>query len=446
MSDDHLWRQLLLQLILILVNAFFAASEISMVSLNINKLKKEAEEGDKRAARMLKLAEQPTSFLSAIQIGITLAGFLGSAFAADNFSERLVTWLLSLGVPETYAGTLDALSVVVVTLILSFFTLVLGELVPKRIGMHAPMKVAQITTPVVRVVAIILKPVIWLLSITTKGCLLLFGIKDKGNEEKVTEDDIRLMADVGEETGTIDSMEREMIDNIFEFGNSVAKDVMTHSSEIASISIDDSEQEIIAAIAECGFSRIPVWEERESNIIGILIVKEYFINLRAENPLALRDIIRAPYFIPENVSCDALFAEMQKGQKHMAIVIDEYGEPAGIVTMEDLIEEIVGNIYDESDDAVTEENLIMELGDRAWRISGHAELDAVFERLELDVPEDVEANTFGGLVIGQLTEIPEDGAVFEVECYGLHINVDSFAERRVESAIVTVIDSEPEQE
>ncbi len=446
MSDDHLWRQLLLQLILILVNAFFAASEISMVSLNINKLKKEAEEGDKRAARMLKLAEQPTSFLSAIQIGITLAGFLGSAFAADNFSERLVTWLLELGIPQSYAGTLDALSVVVVTLILSFFTLVLGELVPKRIGMHSPYKVACFTTPVVRIVAILLKPVIWLLSVTTKGCLLLCGIKDKGNEEKVTEDDIRLMADVGEETGTIDAMEREMIDNIFEFGNSTAKDVMTHSSEISSISIDASEQDIVDAIAECGFSRIPVWEERESNIIGVLIVKEYFINLRAEKPLALREIIRAPYFIPETVSCDALFTEMQNSQKHIAIVIDEYGEPAGIVTMEDLIEEIVGNIYDESDDAVTEENLIMELGEGEWRISGHAELDAVFEKLELDVPEDVEANTFGGLVIGQLTEIPEEGAVFEVECHGLHIKVDSFAERRVESAVVTIINPESEQE
>ena len=189
-----------------------------------------------------------------------------------------------------------------------------------------------------------------------------------------------------------------------------------------------------------------MWEERESNIIGVLIVKEYFINLRAEKPLALRDIIRAPYFIPETVSCDALFAEMQSSQKHIAIVIDEYGEPAGIVTMEDLIEEIVGNIYDESDDAVTEESLIMELGEGEWRISGHAELDAVFEKLELDVPEDVEANTFGGLVIGQLTEIPEDGAVFEVECYGLHIKVDSFAERRVESAVVTVMNDEPERE
>ncbi|MBQ9080172.1 MAG: HlyC/CorC family transporter [Clostridia bacterium] len=431
---------MLLQLFLILVNAFFAACEISMVSLNVNKLKKEAEEGDKRAARMLKLVEQPTSFLSAIQIGITLAGFLGSAFAADNFSERLVRWLVDdlnfTAIPEQ---TLDTLAVVAITLILSFFTLVLGELVPKRIGMHFPIQVAKFTTPVVRVVAIVLKPVIWLLSVSTAGVLLLFGVKDKKEEEQVTEDDIRLMADVGEKTGAIDAKEREMIDNIFELGKSAAKDVMTRAGEVVSINVDANENDIIAAMADCGFSRIPVWEEHESNIIGILIVKEYLINLRAEQPRPLRDILRAPYFVPETVSCDALFSEMQSSQKHMAIVIDEYGDTAGIVTMEDLIEEILGNIYDESDDAVAEESVIVALDDGTWRIAGHAELDDVCDKLELELPEDIEANTFGGLVIGQLNEIPEDGTSFEVECYGLHIMVDVFAERRVESAIVRKI-------
>lgn len=445
--DDPIGRQLLLQLLLILVNAFFAASEISVVSLNVNKLKKEAEEGDVKAAKMLKLVETPTSFLSAIQIGITLAGFLGSAFAADNFSERLVRWIVDdLQFTAISEGALDTLAVVAITLILSFFTLVLGELVPKRIGMRFPFQVAKFTTPVVRVVAVILKPVIWLLSVSTAGVLLLFGIKDKGNEEKVTEDDIRMMADVGEETGAIDPMEREMIDNIFEFDNSVAKHVMTHTVDVVSISVDAEEQEIIDCIAECGFSRIPVWEDSPENVIGILIAKEYFINLRSEQPRPLREILRTPRFVPETVACNALFSEMQTNQNHMAIVVDEYGGIAGIVTMEDLIEEIVGNIYDESDEAVNEEDEISEIEQGVWRIAGQTELDRVCETLDIELPEEVDAVTFGGLVFMHLTEIPDDGSSFEIECYGLHILVDKFVDRRVESAVVTKLPCEETQE
>lgn len=445
--DDPIGRQLLLQLLLILVNAFFAASEISVVSLNVNKLKKEAEEGDVKAAKMLKLVETPTSFLSAIQIGITLAGFLGSAFAADNFSERLVRWIVDdLQFTAISEEALDTLAVVAITLILSFFTLVLGELVPKRIGMRFPFQVAKFTTPVVRVVAVILKPVIWLLSVSTAGVLLLFGIKDKGNEEKVTEDDIRLMADVGEETGAIDPMEREMIDNIFEFDNSVAKHVMTHTVDVVSISVDAEEQEIIDCIAECGFSRIPVWEDTPENVIGILIAKEYFINLRSEQPRPLREILRTPRFVPETVACNALFSEMQTNQNHMAIVVDEYGGIAGIVTMEDLIEEIVGNIYDESDEAVLEEDEISEIEQGVWRIAGQTELDLVCETLDIELPEEIDAVTFGGLVFRHLTEIPDDGSSFEVECYGLHILVDKFVDRRVESAVVTKLPCEETQE
>ncbi|MDD7676139.1 MAG: hemolysin family protein [Eubacteriales bacterium] len=436
--DDPLGRQLLLQFLLILVNAFFAASEIAVVSLNANKLKKDAEEGNKKAARMLKMVEQPTSFLSAIQICITLAGFLGSAFAAENFSDSLVRWLVDdvkfTLLPES---ALNTLSVVLITIILSFFTLVLGELVPKRIAMHSPMKVAAFTTPVVRAVAIVMKPVIWLLSVSTAGVMRLFGIKDKAEEEKVTEDEIRMMVDIGEESGTIDSKEREMIDNIFEFDNSTAKDVMTRMPDVISVSINDTDEAITTAIADCGFSRIPVWEDDPGNIIGILIVKEYLLNLRSEHPKPLREILRPTCMVPETIPCDKLFTEMQKDQRHMVPVINEYGELVGIVTLEDLIEEILGNIYDETDDVSEDNDAIVELAENTWRIPGNAELDDVRRELDVDIPDDVEANTLGGLVISCLTEIPEDGATFEVDCCGLHIKVDRFAERRVESAIVT---------
>lgn len=445
--DDPIGRQLLLQFLLILVNAFFAASEIAVVSLNANKLRKDAEDGNKKAARLLKLVEQPTSFLSAIQIGITLAGFLGSAFAAENFSGKLVRWLVEdLKFTALSEKVLDTLSVIVITIILSFFTLVLGELVPKRIAMHAPMKVAGFTTPVVRVVAIIMKPIIWLLSVSTAGMLRLFGIKDKGEEEKVTEDEIRMMVDIGEESGTIDSKEREMIDNIFEFDNSTAKDVMTRTPDVVSISINDSEEQITSVLRECGFSRLPVWEDDPGNIVGILIAREYLLNVRSEHPLPLREMLRPTFMVPENIPCDKLFAEMQKDQRHMVPVINEYGEMAGIVTLEDLIEEILGNIYDESDEADDGDDSIKQLSEGCWRVPGNTSLDDVRRELDIDIPDDIEANTLGGLVISCLTEIPDDGTTFEVDCCGLHIKVDRFAERRVESAIVTRIEPEKNEE
>ncbi len=446
--DEGPLGQLLLQLFLILLNAFFAASEIAVVSLNANKLRKEAEEGDRRAAKMLRLVEQPTKFLSAIQIGITLAGFLGSAFASQNFSSVLVRWLVDdlhfTALPE---ATLNSLSVIVITLILSFFTLVLGELVPKRIAMHAPAKVARFTTPTVRIVAVAMTPVIWFLSVTTAGILRLFGIKDKSEEEKVTEDEIRLMVDIGEETGTIDAKEKEMIDNIFEFDNSTARDVMTRASDIVSVDITSTDQEITETIAESGFSRIPVYENEPSNIIGILIVKEYLVNLYSESRRELRELLRQPHFVPESVPCDALLAEMQKNQKHLSVVVDEYGDIAGIVTLEDLIEEILGSIYDESDEITEQEaHPIEQIDENTWKIAGIAELEEVVELLGLEIPEDVEVNTFGGLVMSCLTEIPEEGASFEVECYGLHIVVEQFSERRVENAIVTKVAAEEAEE
>ncbi len=437
---DDLGPQLLLQFLLIGMNAFFAASEMAMVSLNVNKLKKDAEDGDVKAAKMLKLAEEPTSFLSAIQIAITLAGFLGSAFAAENFSDKLVNWIFyGLNFTKVPLETLDAFAVIVITLVLSFFTLVLGELLPKRIAMHSPLKVARFTTPVVRGVAIVMKPVIWLLSISTAGLLRLFGIKDQKEEEKVTEDEIRLMVDIGEETGTIDAKEREMIDNIFELDNSTAKDVMTRSADVISIALDATEDEILDAIRNNGFSRMPVYENEPGNVVGFLIAKEYLLNMKSDEPMPVSEIMRPAYFVPETVACNDLLSKMQKEHKHMAMVVDEYGDVIGLITIEDLIEEILGNIYDEFDDAEAAEAVeaIVELGEGNWRIAGEAEIDVVAEKLEIEIPEEITVNTFGGLVMSCLDEIPEDGSTFEVETSGLHVKVDNFNERRVESAVVT---------
>lgn len=434
--DDPIGRQLLLQVILIAVNAFFAAAEIAVVSLNANKLRKMAEEGDKHAARMLELVGNPTGFLSAIQIGITLAGFLGSAFAADNFADRLVRWIVDdlhyTAIPES---VLNTLSVILITIILSFFTLVFGELVPKRIAMQKPMVIAKFTTPVVRGVSVLMKPVIWLLSASTNGVLRLIGFKNTTEEEAVTEEGIRMMVDIGEETGTIDSREREMIDNIFEFDNLTARDVMTRSADVETIGLDDSQEEIIALIRETGLSRFPVYENEPEDIIGILNAKEYFANRLESDPKPLKDILRPAYFVPESVPCNTLFFNMQKTKNHIAMVVDEYGDNVGIVTMEDLLEEIVGNIYDELDPQ--QETEIVQLDDNLWKVSGSCEIEMIEEQLDIELPDDVEFDTLGGLVFSQLTVIPEDGSLIELDAYGLHIKVESLEDHRVEWAQVS---------
>ena len=254
---DSIPQQLLLQLLLILLNAFFAMTEIAVISLSPTRLRKLAEDGDKMAPRLLRLVEEPSGFLSTIQIGITLAGFLGSAFAADNFSEPLVNWVYhDLGFQALSMATLDTLAVIVITIILSYFTLVLGELTPKRIAMQRPLQVAKFSCRVVSALAVVMRPVIWLLSASTNGLLRLLHMKVEAEEETVTEEEIRMMVDLGEARGAIDSEEREWIDNVFEFGDAMARDVMTHVSDITAIPLHATDEEIEATIRETGLSHL----------------------------------------------------------------------------------------------------------------------------------------------------------------------------------------------
>ena len=437
---DGLGGQLLLQVALIGVNAFFASAEMSVVSLNTTLLKKKAEDGDKKAAKLLKLAEEPTAFLSAIQIAITLAGFLGSAFAAENFSDRLVGWLCGISsFAASHAETVDALSVIVITLILSYFTLVLGELVPKRVAMHSPEKVARITSPVVSGFKVITKPIIWFLTKSTNAILRLFGIKPNSQEESVTEDEIRLLVDAGEESGAIDAMASEMIDNIFEFDNSAARDVMTHAIDVVCIGADMDDAQIVSILRSSAYSRYPVCGENINDIVGVLYAKDFFLDRLgdgANRPLA--ELLRPAYFVPETVKCDTLFCEMQKSQRHLAITVDEYGAVSGIVTLEDLVEEIMGNIYDEYDNEEKEEEeaKIESLGDGKWRADGSLEIDALGGELGISLPDEAEFDTLAGMILSELSEIPEDGSTFEVSCYGLNIKVEKVEERRIESVII----------
>ena len=444
--DDPLLPILIL-VILIFINAFFAAAEISVISLSEAKLKKQAEEGDKKAKKLLKLAQSPDRFLSAIQIAITLAGFLSSAFAADSFADPLVAWLREdIGFTALPDNTLNTIMVIVITVILSYFSLVLGELVPKRLAMKKTEKVARATVGPVSAVAAAFRPIIWFLSKSTNGVLRLMGIDPAAEEEEVSEDEILMMVDLGEEQGAIEATEKELIENIFEFNNTTAEDVMVHRTHMVMVWIDDTHEEIIKTIRESGMSRFPVYEEDADHIIGILSTREYLLNAQLSQPKTLRELLRPAYFVPESVRTDVLFRDMQSKKVHLSIVVDEYGGTSGLVTLEDLLEEIVGNIYDEFDPQ--EEKDIEQLEENLWKISGSCPLDLVAEALDIEFDEDEEeeADTLGGLVYTQLSVIPKDGTQLEVDACGLHIKVTQISERRVEWTLVSKLEPADNEE
>ena len=441
--------QLLLQLVLILLNAFFAASEIAVISLNATKLRAQAEEGDATAEKMLRLVEEPTGFLSTIQIGITLAGFLASAFAADNFSAPLTSFLVErCGITVLSPAVINTVAVVIITLVLSCFMLIFGELVPKRVAMRHSEALARRITGIILFLAKILKPLVWLMTSCTNGVLRLFGMDPNAEEENVSEEDIRLMVDAGEEQGAIETMERDFIENIFEFNNIDASDIMIPRTAVTFIWSDATKEEIIETVKSSGFSRFPVCGEDTDDILGILRAREFLLALNDAdgNAFRLRDLVFPAAFFPESIKADALFREMQKRNTQMSIIVDEYGGMSGIVTMEDLLEELVGNIYDESDKVTQQITL---LSDNCWRVAGDVSLEDLDEVIgtELD-DEEQDYNTLGGYIFDHIARIPADGSQEEFTADGLKIRIETIADRHIDWAIVTKLPPEraPEAE
>ncbi|HIS02177.1 MAG TPA: HlyC/CorC family transporter [Candidatus Excrementavichristensenella intestinipullorum] len=431
-------QQLLLQVVLIALNAFFAATEIAVISLNATKLRKLSEEGDKSAGILLKMVEEPSGFLSTIQIGITLAGFLGSAFAADNFADPLVDWIYNgLGFQVISQGVLNTLAVILITIILSYFTLILGELVPKRVAMQRPLEVARLSCRVVSATAKVMRPMVAFLSLSTNAVLKLLRLKTEAEEETVTEDEIRMMVDLGEEKGTIDADEKQWIQNVFEFDDISVREAMTHEPDVEAIALDASKEEVLGLIQETGLSRYPVYDKEPADIVGILNARDYLLNLTREQPKPMKELLRPAYFVPETIHADQLFKDMQTKKIHIAVVIDEYGEVAGVITIEDLLEEIVGNIYDEFDPAQPVE--IERLEDNLWRVSGGVDIETLGEALDMEIPESEDYDTLGGMVYSCLHTIPKDGTVLDVDVNGLHIQVERIEDRRIEAALVSKI-------
>ena len=442
--DEPIGSQLLLQVILIMVNAFFAATETSVVSLNENKIRKQAESGDAKAKLMLKVVEAPTKFLSTIQVCITLSGFLASAFASETFASRLCALLKNAGFTLLPEKTLLSLCMVLVTLILSFFMIVLGELAPKRIALQFPEKIARFTCGVINFMSKLFTPIVWLLSASTNLVLKILGIKPQGSGDEVTEEEIRMMVDIGSESGAIEQDERTMIENIFEFNNMTAADVMVHRIDVVALHVDDSQEEILSTIQESGLSRFPVYADHIDDIVGVLNTRDFLLNTHAQNPKTVKELLRSAYLVPETVPADTLFNDMQKQKVHLAIVVDEYGGMSGIVTMEDLLEEIVGNIYDEFDP--TEEKEIELIGENLWRVDGSVDLETLADALDIALPLEEEYDTLGGMIFSTFSSIPEDGSTPELDIHGLHIKVETICDHRIETVLLSKLEKEEDGE
>ena len=427
--------KLLLLLALILVNAFFAMSEIAIISLNDTKMKKLAEEGHKGAKKVLRLTESPSSFLSTIQIGVTLAGFLTSASAAGNFSKPLALWLIGvLKLSPRLIPTMEGVALVVVTIIISYFSLVLGELAPKRIGMQKAESISFKVVGILLFIRSCMRPFIKILSVSTNIIVRLLGFDPNADEETVTEEEILMMVDAGEEKGFIEESQKEMINNIFEFDDIVASDVMTHRTDIVAVEITDDYKELLEKALEAGYSRIPVYEEDLDNIKGIIYVKDLlqFVGKKIPSTVTMQELMRDALFVPETKRCRDLFSEMTEKHLQMVFVCDEYGGISGLVTIEDLLESIVGNMQDEYDD---EEEDIAQVNETTFHIDGTTDIEEVAELLDIAFPEG-EYDTVGGFIMAELGRIPSEDEHPEFEYENCRFTVDKVDERRIEQITV----------
>ncbi len=429
----------LFQILLIALNAIFASAEIAVLSINETKLERMADEGNGKARRLFKLTREPAKFLATIQVAITLSGFLGSAFAADNFSAPLVAWVQSLGVtlPEE---VLDTVAVVVITLILSYFTLIFGELVPKRLAMKKSEQIAMGISGVVSGISVVFKPIVWFLSVSTNVVLRMFGIDPHAAEDEVSEEEIRMMVDAGSEKGTIDTHEKEFIQNIFEFNDITAGDIATHRTEVVALQLDDSDEIWAQTIRSSKHTLFPVCEDSIDDIKGILNSKEYFRLDDKSRESVLASAIHPAYFVPENIKADVLFRNMKSTRNSLALVMDEYGGFVGIITLYDLLEELVGelNTADTPDEEDEKRPHAEQLDARVWRVFGNMRLDELDGQMGTTLSNE-ENDTLTGLVFGALGAIPEDGdSELFVELDGVEVRVTRVEAHQIEQAIITV--------
>lgn len=442
---DSIWLLLLLQVVLIALNSIFACAEIAVLSINETKLERMAEQGNRRAKRLFRLTKEPAKFLSTIQVAITLSGFLGSALAADNFSEPLVEWIIGLGVTVPRA-TLDTIVVIVITLILSYFTLVFGELVPKRVAMKKSEQLALGISGLVSGISYVFKPVVWFLSISTNAVLRLLGIDPNEADEQVSEEEIRMMVDAGSEKGVIDEQEKEFIQNVFEFDDLTAEEIATHRTDLIILWTEDDMDEWADTIHESRHTLYPVCEDSPDNVVGILNAKDYFRLDDKSRENIMREAVRPAFFVPATIKADVLFRNMRQSRNTMAVVLDEYGGVVGVVTLNDLIEELVGDLNDDDtpEEQVSEPH-IEQVDENTWILIGNVELYDIEQALDVDIGLE-EVDTFTGLVFNELGMVPNDGEQdIELEFKGLLIHINYIEDHQIAHAKVVKL-AQPDEE
>ena len=423
MSAGNIIVKLVILLALILVNAFFAMSELAIISLNDNKIDKMAEDGNKKAKKIVKLTENSSKFLSTIQTGVTLAGFLTSASASTTFASMITDALRGTVVYNALGeGLINGIAVVIVTIIMSYFSLVLGELVPKKIAMQVPEKISFKIVDILLFFSKLFAPLVKILSVSTNAVVRLLGFNPHADEETVTEEEIRMMVDVGGEKGVIEDVQKEMINNIFEFDDLDAGDIMTHRTDMVAVEVGDDLSEVVDTAVSEGYSRIPVYEDDQDNIIGIVYVKDLLAYVGKKMPAkSLRDIMRTPMYVPESKICGDLFKEMTEKRTQMAVVV----------------EAIVGNIQDEYDD---EDEEISKINETTFTIDGMTNLEEVAELTGTELPEG-SYDTVAGFIIKELGLLPEEGKTYEVNYKNLKLTVLSVDERRIDKVRVEILPS-----
>ena len=436
--DSSMIVLLFFQVILIALNAVFASAEIAVLSLNETKLGRMAEQGNGRAKRLVRLTKEPARFLATIQVAITLSGFLGSAFAADNFSEPLVDWMINMGVSIPRA-TLDAGAVIFITLVLSYFTLIFGELVPKRIAMKKPEQIAMGISGLVSGISIVFKPIVSFLSVSTNLVLRLCGIDPKEEEEQVSEEEIRMMVDVGSEKGTIEHQEKEFIQNVFEFNDIMAESIATHRTDVVMLWTEDDMEVWAETIHNSRHTFYPVCDGSPDNVIGVLNAKDYFrIDDKSRNKV-MNQAVYPAYFVLETTKADVLFRNMKANKSAIAIIIDEHGGMTGIVTMNDLVEELVGDLNDDTEDAKGREPYVEKVEEHTWMVHGNPELEVIEDALGIEIASEG-FDTLSGLIFQKLGVIPEDGTQnIELEMQGMQIHITCIREHQIEETVIKIL-------
>lgn len=423
---------IILLVVLIFLNAVFASAEIAVISMNDAKLSKMTADGDKRAVRLTALVNEPSRFLATIQVAITLAGLLSSAFAADKFAQPIVAKIMSTGISVS-ESLISNITVIIITIILAYFNLVFGELVPKRIAMKKADQMALGMSGLLYGVSKVFKPIVFILTASTNLILKLFGINPNEDSDRVGEEEIRLLLSQGIEQGTIKSAESEMIQNVFEFDDTALAQICTHRIDVVSLNINDSVDKWQQIIDDNRLSYFPLYDKSPDNIVGVLDTKDYFRLEDKSKESVMKTAVDKPFYVPESMKANVLFGEMRNNRKYFAVVIDEYGGFSGIITLHDLLEALVGDMYEEEESIPPAD--IQQLDESSWCIYGCADLQCVSAALGIELPVD-KFDTFNGYICSYLDQISNDGEGFELETEVLKVKVQNVVNHMVDKAIV----------